>query len=205
MNPHFIFNSMNTIDAYILRKKFVEASDCLQKFSKLIRQILENSENQTISIASELETLKLYIELEQERFSHSFSYQFDIQPELLEKDYQIPPLLIQPFVENAILHGIRHLTERKGEILVRLYSPSLLERGSGGEVLYCQIKDNGIGRKASSVVNQQRQENHKSMGVDITMERIATYQALYGDKMETKIIDLELGMMVEIMLPLIGG
>ncbi len=196
MNPHFIFNSMNTIDAYILRKKFVEASDCLQKFSKLIRQILENSENQTISIAQELETLKLYIELEQERFSHSFSYQFDIQPELLEKDYQIPPLLLQPFVENAILHGIRHLTERKGEILVKL---SILDG-----TLLCVIKDNGIGRKASSVVNQQRQESHKSMGVDITMERISTYQALYGNKMETIITDLEEGTIVEIKLPLIG-
>lgn len=195
MNPHFIFNSMNTIDAYILRKKFVEASDCLQKFSKLIRQILENSENQTIRIAQELATLKLYIELEQERFSHSFSYQIDIQPELLEKDYQIPPLLIQPFVENAILHGIRHLTERKGEVLVKL---SMLN-----EILMIEIKDNGIGRNASTVVNQQRQESHKSMGVDITMERIATYQALYGDKMETHISDLAEGTKVEMKLPLI--
>ncbi len=202
MNPHFIFNSMNTIDAYILRKRFVEASDCLQKFSKLIRQILENSENQTISIAQELETLKLYIELEQERFSHSFTYFFDIQPELLEKDYQIPPLLIQPFVENAILHGIRHLTERKGEILVRLTSPSLSGRGLGAGAIFCQIQDNGIGRNASTEINKQRQESHKSMGVDITMERIATYQALYGDKMETKIIDLEQGTRVEIKLPL---
>lgn len=194
MNPHFIFNSMNTIDAYILRKRFIEASDCLQKFSKLIRQILENSENQTISIAQELETLKLYIELEQERFSHSFSYQFDIQPELLEKDYQIPPLLIQPFVENAILHGIRHLTERKGEILLNLSITDSL--------LLCIITDNGIGRKASSEINKQRQENHKSMGVDITMERISGYQALYGDKMKTNITDLEEGTKIEIKLPL---
>ncbi len=195
MNPHFIFNSMNTIDAYILRKRFIEASDCLQKFSKLIRQILENSENQTISIAQELETLKLYIELEQERFSHSFSYQFDIQPELLDKDYQIPPLLIQPFVENAILHGIRHLTERKGEILLNL---SIKD-----SVLLCVITDNGIGRRASSEINKQRQESHKSMGVDITMERISSYQALYGDKMETNIADLGTGTRVEIKLPLI--
>lgn len=197
MNPHFIFNSMNTIDAYILRKRFIEASDCLQKFSKLIRQILENSKNQTISIAQELETLKLYIELEQERFSHSFSYQFNIQPELLEKDYQIPPLLIQPFVENAILHGIRHLTQRKGEILLNLSIKDSL--------LLCIITDNGIGRKASSEINQQKQENHKSMGVDITMERISAYQALYGDKMETTITDLEEGTKVEITLPLISN
>jgi hypothetical protein len=195
MNPHFIFNSMNTIDAYILRKRFIEASDCLQKFSKLIRRILENSENQTISIAQELETLQLYIELEQERFSHSFSYEFDIEPMLTENNYQIPPLLIQPFVENAILHGIRHLTERKGHILLRLTAKD--------GFLYGEIEDNGIGRKASAEINLQRQASHKSMGMNITMERISTYQAIYGDKMETKIIDLETGTKVEIKLPLI--
>lgn len=212
MNPHFIFNSMNTIDAYILRKRFVEASDCLQKFSKLIRQILENSENQTISIAKELEALKLYIELEQERFSHSFSYQLDVQPELLAKEYQLPPLLLQPFVENAILHGIRHLTDRKGEILVSLNSSSLNRGGAGAtdasdevnhRVLHCLIQDNGVGRTASLEINQERQSNHKSMGMNVTMERIRTYQAIYGDTMETTITDLAEGTKVEIKLPLI--
>ncbi len=197
MNPHFIFNSMNTIDAYILRKRFVEASDCLQKFSKLIRKILENSENQTISVSAELETLKLYIELELERFSNSFSYHFDIEPKLLEINYQIPPLLIQPFVENAILHGIRNLTARKGEIFIKI--------NSFGDILTCLIQDNGIGRNASTKINHERQNNHKSMGVDITMERISTYQALYGKKMETVITDLAEGTKVEIKLPLIAS
>ena len=196
MNPHFIFNCMNTIDAYILRKRFIEASDCLQKFSKLIRQILENSENQTIGISQELETLKLYIELEQERFSDSFSYAFDIQPQLLDKDYQLPPLLLQPFVENAILHGIRHLTDRKGKILVKLNIIS-------EQVLGCLIEDNGVGRSASSEINRERQTNHKSMGMNVTMERIRTYQAIYGDTMQTIITDLAEGTKVEIKLPLI--
>jgi uncharacterized membrane-anchored protein YhcB (DUF1043 family) len=198
MNPHFIFNSMNTIDAYILRKRFIEASDCLQKFSKLIRRILENSENQTINIQNEIETLKLYIELEQERFSNSFDYRIEVEPELLDNNYQIPPLLLQPFVENAILHGIRHLTDRKGEIKITLSTiiPPLGVRG-----LICVITDNGIGRKASAQINKERQSHH-SMGMDITLERISTYQAMYGDKMETKIIDLEQGTRVEIWLPL---
>ena len=120
MNPHFIFNCMNTIDAYILRKKFLEASDYLQKFSKLIRKILENSESQTISIEQEIQTLKLYVELEQEHFSHSFVSYFDIEPELMVNDYQIPSLVLQPFVENAILQGIRHLAEREGLISIIL-------------------------------------------------------------------------------------
>ena len=195
MNPHFIFNSMNTIDAYILRKRFIEASDFLQKFSKLIRRILENSEYQTTSIAQEIETLKLYIELEQERFSNSFDYQFKIQPELINQDYQIPPLLIQPFVENAILHGIRHLTERKGLIV--------LEMSIKNNFLTCTIYDNGIGRLASEEINQQRQANHKSMGINVTMERIRTYQAIYGDTIETKVTDLNEGTAITIQLPLI--
>ena len=202
MNPHFIFNSMNTIDAYILRKRFVEASDCLQKFSKLIRKILENSESQTISIDQELETLRLYIELEQERFSHSFDYHFDIEPMLLEDDYQIPPLLIQPLVENAILHGIRNLTDRKGEIIVKLNIVSGTDKNIS-KILLCQIQDNGIGRKASTELNAVNNRKHRSMGVDITLERISTYQAIFGDKMQTQITDLEMGTKVEIRLPLI--
>lgn len=200
MNPHFIFNCMNTIDAYILRKKFLEASDYLQKFSKLIRKILENSESQTISIEQEIQTLKLYIELEQERFSHSFVSYFDIEPELMANDYQIPSLVLQPFVENAILHGIRHLTERKGMVSIILKK---IKNESGEDILFCQIQDNGVGRKASSVINEQRQASHKSMGVNVTLERINTYQAIYGNKMETVVSDLEEGTKVEIKLPLL--
>ena len=202
MNPHFIFNCMNTIDAYILRKKFLEASDFLQKFSKLIRKILENSENQTISIEQEIQTLKLYIELEQERFSNSFVSYFDIEPELMTKDYQIPSLIFQPFVENAILHGIRHLTDRKGLVSVELKK---IKGESGEGILFCVIQDNGIGKKASSVINAQRQTNHKSMGVNVTLERIKTYQAIYGTKMEIIVTDLEEGTKVEIKLPLFIG
>jgi LytS/YehU family sensor histidine kinase len=202
MNPHFIFNCMNTIDAYILRKKFLEASDYLQKFSKLIRKILENSESQTISIEQEIQTLKLYIELEQERFSHSFMSYFDIEPELMANDYQIPSLVLQPFVENAILHGIRHLTERKGLISIILKK---IKNESGEDILFCQIQDNGVGRKASSVINEQRQASHKSMGVNVTLERINTYQAIYGNKMETVVSDLAEGTQVEIKLPLLIG
>ena len=199
MNPHFIFNCMNTIDAYILRKKFLEASDYLQKFSKLIRKILENSESQTISIEQEIQTLKLYVELEQERFSHSFVSYFDIEPELMTNDYQIPSLVLQPFVENAILHGIRHLTGREGLVSVILKKT---KNESGEDILFCQIQDNGIGRKASSIINQQRQASHKSMGVNVTLERIHTYQAIYGNKMETIVSDLEEGTQIEIKLPL---
>jgi sensor histidine kinase YesM len=109
---------------------------------------------------------------------------------------------LQPFVENAILHGIRHLTERRGEIVVRLHK---IEDKDKEPILHCQIQDNGIGRKASGIINQQRQASHKSMGMNVTLERISTYQAIYGNRMETTISDLEVGTLVEIKLPLLMG
>ena len=202
MNPHFIFNCLNTIDAYILRKRFIDASDCLQKFSKLIRQILENSEYQTIGIDKEILTLRLYIELEQERFSDTFDYQIDVTPELLDINCQVPPLLFQPFVENAILHGLRHLTERKGLLKINISKAVLNEK----ESLFCQIKDNGIGRITSGKLHQQHKERHKSMGMNVTFERITAHQAHYGESMKTQIEDLSspnTGTIVRIWLPLL--
>jgi len=202
MNPHFIFNCLNTIDAYILRKRFVEASDCLQKFSKLIRQILENSEYQTISIEKELTALKLYIELEQERFGNTFEYHIEADPALAEDQYQIPPLLLQPFVENAILHGIRHLKDRSGLLSIVLTKTFVNEK----ESLFCEIIDNGIGRTASAQLHEQHKDRHKSMGMNVTFERIIAHQVHYGEQMKTQIEDLNgvnTGTKVQIWLPLL--
>lgn len=201
MNPHFIFNCLNTIDAYIARKQFIEASDCLQKFSQLIRHILENSEFQTISIDQEIKTLRLYIELEQERFANTFQYELTIDPSLLEDSYQIPPLLLQPFVENAILHGLRHLKNNDGRLRIHLQTTLLNQK----ESLFCQIEDNGIGREASAKLNEHHRERHKSMGMNVTFERIAAHQAHYGELMKTQIEDLSnphTGTVVRIWLPL---
>ncbi|RDB03419.1 sensor histidine kinase [Runella aurantiaca] len=201
MNPHFIFNSLSTIDSYIARKQWNEASDCLQKFSKLIRQILENSENSTISIEKELATLRLYIELEEARFSHTFVSRIEVDEDLLDASFQIPPLMLQPFAENAILHGLRHLEGRQGLLLVQLQIASRNDK----EYLFCQIEDNGIGRKASSELNNQYREPHKSMGINVTFERIAAHQAHYGPQIKTEIEDLtvpDTGTIVRIWLPL---
>ncbi len=202
MNPHFIFNSLSTIDSYIARKQWNEASDCLQKFSKLIRQILENSENPTISIEKELATLRLYIELEQARFAGTFAYRIEVDDDLQDASFQIPPLMLQPFAENAILHGLRHLEGRKGLLLIKLQIASRNDK----EYLFCQIEDNGIGRKASAELNRQYREAHKSMGMNVTFERIAAHQAHYGAQMKTEIEDLTVpatGTVVRIWLPLL--
>lgn len=197
MNPHFIFNSMNTIDAYVLNKRFVEASDYLQKFSKLIRNTLENSENETVSISKDLHSLQLYLELEQERFQNTFRFNIEADREVLDGDFQIPPLLIQPFVENAIIHGVRHLGHPGGTISITL------RKVSGYNRLEVVVTDNGVGRKVAAEINQNRTADHKSMGILITMNRIKNFQELYGSKEETIIYDLPNGTEVHILFPLI--
>ena len=106
MNPHFIFNSLNSIENFIMQNKERQASDYLNKFARLIRIILENSFHDLITVSQDLEALQLYVDLEQFRFHNKFSYQVCIDKELTEDNYRIPPLLIQPFVENAIVHGL---------------------------------------------------------------------------------------------------
>lgn len=193
MNPHFIFNSMNTIDAYILNKRFIEASDFLQKFSKLIRRILNNSDFTTVSLANEIETLKIYIELEQERFSDTFSYSIFIDPKITLDAIQIPPLLIQPFIENSILHGIRHLKEKMGHLII--------EFNLNDKRIDISITDNGIGRERANKINIERHNSHMSLGTKITLDRILYYQALFGYQQQPEIIDLKNGTQVNISIP----
>lgn len=198
MNPHFVFNSMNTIDAYVLNKRFIEASDYLQKFSKLIRHTLENSEHATVPVSRDLQSLQLYLELEQERFQHTFRFRISPDKELLEADWQIPPLLIQPFVENAIIHGVRHLPAHDGDISITLHR---IAKAPDADQLMIKIRDNGVGRRVSAEINGP--SHHKSMGIAITLNRIANFQALHGEKTETLIHDLAEGTEVQIILPLV--
>ncbi|MGL4631258.1 MAG: sensor histidine kinase [Leadbetterella sp.] len=197
MNPHFIFNSMNTIDAYILRKRFVEASDFLQKFSKLIRNVLENSERKVVPLTKEIETLGMYVELEQERFSHSFDYAIHLNDSLKKGKIEIPSMILQPFVENSILHGIRHLKDRRGQIII-----SISPHPANENLLVCSIDDNGIGMEASSEVNKQRNKSHNSMGVQVTLERIQGYQSESNINIPTQVINKKEGTRVELVLPI---
>lgn len=166
MNPHFIFNCMHTIDAYIFREQPEKASAFLNKFSKLVRQILENSQYRLIGLDKELESLDLYVRLEQERFDHSFNVKTDIPPELLRKHYKIPPLLLQPYAENAILHGLRHLPPGpvKGELLISITEEE--------DAIRICIADNGIGREASRQIHEQNGKPHTSMAQELTRQRL---------------------------------
>jgi ligand-binding sensor domain-containing protein len=180
MNPHFIFNALNSIQRFLIHQENDKAEKYLLKFASLIRQTLNNSREPYISIASEISILEKYLELEQMRFQHKFEYHIYNDLTTAENGFGIPPMLIQPYVENAILHGFSEL-ESGG--VVELYFLELRDNQ-----LTCLIDDNGIGRKASAT---QSTADNKSFGTTITAERLAAFQEKYGDHFRIEIIDKE--------------
>ena len=181
MNPHFIFNSLNSIQHFITTHEKEEALHYLSKFSKLIRKILENSRHNTVSVSNELELLQLYIQLEQLRFSNKFDYHIAVDETIDIENTEIPPLLIQPYIENAIQHGLINKTG-KGDLWLSL------ERNNG--VLICKIEDNGIGRDKAQQIEQKKTSKHVALGIKVTNERIATLSDLLDYKIEVVIEDL---------------
>jgi len=164
MNPHFIFNSLNSIENFMLKNDKEQASDYFGKFAGLIRMILESSRNERVPFEKDMEALAGYVQLEQLRFDHTFIYRTFIDPGLLQGEYSVPPLLIQPYVENAIVHGLAQ-SEKEG---LQLTVSAILEE----EYLVYTIEDNGIGRKKAASYKDSR-AGHKSMGLQITRERIS--------------------------------
>jgi len=163
MNPHFIFNCLNSIQYYIMEKDQVNAVTYLSTFSKLIRSILNNSVKNRVRLADELEMLKHYVTLEAIRFENKFDFEMNINPDIDIESIEIPSMLIQPYVENAILHGLCNKKE-KGLLKISV-------SGNDGMILF-EIEDNGIGREASSKLKQLNLSQHKSMGTALTEERL---------------------------------
>ena len=179
MNPHFIFNALNSIQYFIAQNDRKNALSYLSTFSKLIRGILSNSVSNKIKLAEELELLQHYVALERMRFENKFDFEITISEELDPESIEIPSLLIQPYVENAILHGLYN-KEGKGLLKINV---------SGGEdSLLFEIEDNGIGRKAAMAIKEQNFPKHKSMGTALTEERLKLINA--RDKVSFEIIDL---------------
>lgn len=162
MNPHFIFNSINSINNYILKNQSASASDYLLKFAHLMRQILDNSSQTSISLKNEIEFLKNYLYLEQLRFNQPFDFDISLDSSLDDMDIKVPPLLLQPYIENAIWHGLSHLST-KGKLTVQFTEKK--------NWLICCIEDNGIGRTKSKAFGQEKKK-HESKGMHITEERI---------------------------------
>ena len=164
MNPHFIFNSLNSINRFILRNNKEQASEYLTKFSMLVRMILQNSRNPLISLEKELESLELYLSLEALRFDNHFSYTIKVHDDLYVSELNVPPMIIQPYAENAVWHGLMN-KEEKGH----LHIEALIENG----FLCIIIRDDGIGREKAASLAGKSSRGHKSMGLGITLQRIA--------------------------------
>lgn len=182
MNPHFLFNSLNSIRCYVLKEEFDNATGYITKFSKLLRLILHNSRRNTISLSEELETLRIYIEFEQMRFDNGFEYQESIQEGLDFDKIMIQPMTMQPFVENAIWHGLMPKEDNR----VLTLSITRLDG-----MLTIIIEDNGVGRGSSGKMKQEDDHSaSKSYGLQITRERFAMLASIRGKRSDFEITDL---------------
>ncbi|MFN8291439.1 MAG: histidine kinase [Chitinophagaceae bacterium] len=182
MNPHFIFNSLNSIENFIMMNEKRLASDYLNKFATLIRMILDSSRNELVPVSKDMEALQLYIDLEQLRFNNKFTCQVQIDPVLLNGDYRVPSLLIQPYVENAIVHGLAHSREND----LRLSITATLEN----DKIRYTIQDNGVGREKSIMYNLRNKPQHKSVGLKITEDRVKIFNEQVGGNGGIKFTDL---------------
>ncbi|WP_182859075.1 histidine kinase [Flagellimonas aequoris] len=190
MNPHFIFNSLNSIGDYILKNDNETALEYLTKFAKLMRMVLENSETKTIPLEEDLKFLELYLQVEAKRQPGKFSYVIDVDEGLDAENTLVPPLLLQPFIENSIWHGFRD-KDGQGHILI-----SIREKN---EMLLCSVEDNGTG------IHEKTKENSskKSFGVSITENRLEILNKQQNKKGKLQIVDLgsQKGTRIEISIP----
>ncbi|HEU5290731.1 MAG TPA: histidine kinase, partial [Cyclobacteriaceae bacterium] len=168
MRPHFIFNCLSAINGHIVKFETVKASEFLTQFSKLMRGILENSTESWITLKQEIETLRLYLVMEALRFEDKFSYKIEVEDEVQPSSILIPSMIVQPYVENAIAHGLLHKVNGSGVITVKFL------KGNGN--LKCIVEDNGIGRERSNQIRSKSKITHKSLGLKITSERLQLLQ-----------------------------
>lgn len=164
MNPHFMFNCINSIDAFIHSNDKYNATLYLNKFARLLRNILDSSKQNTVALNKDIETLKLYIELEELRHENKFMTSIVIDPDLINNDYKVPPLIIQPFVENAILHGLKNRETDHGVL-------DIIIQKAGDRIEYT-IRDNGIGRKAAALLSQNKESSY---GMQMSNDRIRLF------------------------------
>ncbi|MCI2229368.1 tetratricopeptide repeat protein [Polaribacter sp. MSW13] len=167
MNPHFIFNALNSIKHYIINNEQKNAVHYLNKFSKLVRKILESSTLKEVSLQEELETMDLYMNIENIRFSNEINFEINVDNTLDLSTINVPPLVLQPFLENALWHG---LSSKKGDkkITLSVFKPSK-------DFIEINIEDNGIGRKASAKIKSNKFINRKSIGIKLTKERLHNF------------------------------
>jgi LytS/YehU family sensor histidine kinase len=189
MNPHFIFNCLSSINRFILKNEPDAASDYLTRFSRLIRMVLMNSQKSLITLEDELDMLTIYLDMERLRFKNTFDYHIVFTNRVDAGAVYIPPLLFQPFCENAIWHGLKHLSDPQSG---RKEQGKLdIELSMDNKVLNCSITDNGIGRQKAAETRSKSAEENKSMGLKITTERLALLNGENGINTSYEIDDIK--------------
>ena len=181
MNPHFLFNSLTSIQNFIIREKPGMASDYLSRFSKLVRQILDNSLQDYIPLEQEIDTIENYLELQKVRYRDMFDYQIEVDKDIDPETVMVPPMLAQPFIENSIEHGFKNKGS-KGHLRIRFISKDSLLR--------LEIEDDGIGREKAMEIMQQSNKHHQSLATNITRERLSALNRKSRNKISLKIEDL---------------
>jgi ligand-binding sensor domain-containing protein len=186
MNPYFIFNCLNSINRYIVKSDNRTASGYLTKFAKLIRFILDNSASDAITLDKEIQTLQLYIEMEVLRFQHAFEYSIEVDENVQPEMISIPSMLIQPYVENAIWHGLLHKETADGKLFIRFYQLH-------SNLLLVEVEDNGIGRDKAKELKSKEVIKKKSYGMQISKDRISLINELYQMNATVQVEDLTNG------------
>ncbi|PTM00078.1 MAG: sensor histidine kinase [Bacteroidetes bacterium] len=183
MNPHFIFNALNSVNSFIATNDERTANKYLSDFSQLMRSVLENSEEDFIPLKKEIELLDLYTKLEHFRFQDKFDYSIDVDETIDVEDFQIPPMLLQPYIENAVWHGLRYKSE-KGHLNIAIRPKSK------GEITIT-ISDDGIGRERSKALKTENQKKQNSKGMNNIKKRVAILNEMYKDKVDVTIEDFQ--------------
>ena len=182
MNPHFLFNSLNSINSFILKNDRQNASGYLTKFSRLMRLILDNSRNEWVTLERELKAIELYVQLESLRFNHSFTYKLNLPETINTENLVLPPMLIQPYIENAIWHGLMYKKEPGGLLTVDLKEHD--------QTIEVRITDNGVGRAAAAALKSKSALQEKSYGMKITAERMRVVNMAYKIDAQARVNDL---------------
>lgn len=203
MNPHFTFNALQSIQFFIHTQDKLSATKFLTQFAKLVRMNLDSSKTDFINLNDEIERLKLYLSLEKMRFQDKFDYELKVEEGIDKSETQVPPMILQPFVENSLKHGIMPLKDKKGEVLVEI-------RHQDEATLLVIIQDNGIGIEASKKMKENRPTDHVSQGMKITHDRLKLFSKTTGKDYAIEFRELKdengevLGTQVRILLPAKG-
>ena len=184
MNPHFIFNALNSVNSFIATNDERTANKYLSDFSKLMRAVLENSEEDFIPLQKEIQLIELYTKLEYFRFKDKFDYKISVEDTIDIEAYKIPPMLLQPYIENAVWHGLRY-KEDKGILDIKICKKQK-------DQIEITIADNGIGRKKSKALKTENQKKHNSKGLGNIKKRVTILNEMYKDKVDINIEDNQL-------------